>query len=167
MHKKQNGRKCTITGDKKDGGWNQETAANWWHFDCWSIGLQYFDLWRIWFCSSKTKNEVKQVYLIFHLQYDTRLSAQHTFYELRSIYCFDLSVKSVSQSFMFLSFLFCCCCGGFFVSAIPLKPLNRISLNFVGMKDILCICAYSDMNLNFQIINAVKSCRDVSYQSQI
>ena len=29
-----------------------------------------------------------------------------------------------------------------FVSATPLKPLNRISWNFVVMKDIMCRCAY-------------------------
>ena len=29
-----------------------------------------------------------------------------------------------------------------FVSAIPLKPLNRISWNFAVMKDIMCRCAY-------------------------
>ena len=31
----------------------------------------------------------------------------------------------------------------FLVSATPLKPLNRISLNFAVMKDIMCRCAYS------------------------
>ena len=30
----------------------------------------------------------------------------------------------------------------FLVSATPLKPLNRISWNFVVMKDIMCRCAY-------------------------
>ena len=30
----------------------------------------------------------------------------------------------------------------FLVSAIPLKPLNRISWNLVVMKDIMCRCAY-------------------------
>ena len=30
----------------------------------------------------------------------------------------------------------------FLVSATPLKPLNRISWNFVVMKDIMCTCAY-------------------------
>ena len=30
----------------------------------------------------------------------------------------------------------------FLVSAAPLKLLNRISLNFVAMKDIMCRCAY-------------------------
>ena len=30
----------------------------------------------------------------------------------------------------------------FLVSATPLKPLNRISSNFVDMKDIMCRCAY-------------------------
>ena len=29
-----------------------------------------------------------------------------------------------------------------FVSAIPLKPLNKISWNFVVMNDIMCWCAY-------------------------
>jgi hypothetical protein len=28
------------------------------------------------------------------------------------------------------------------VSATPLKPLNRISLNLVGSKDTICSCAY-------------------------
>ena len=30
----------------------------------------------------------------------------------------------------------------FLVSTTPLKPLNRISGKFVGMKDIMCWCAY-------------------------
>ena len=33
-----------------------------------------------------------------------------------------------------------------FVSATPLKPLNRISCNFVVVKDIPCICAYPQEN---------------------
>ena len=46
---------------------------------------------------------------------------------------FDPSVsQSVSQSVSPV-FLF---------SATPLKPLNRISWNFVDMKDIMCRCAY-------------------------
>ena len=49
---------------------------------------------------------------------------------------FDPSVsQSVSQS-VSPSVLF------FLVSATPLKPLNRISWNFVVMKDIMCRCAY-------------------------
>ena len=112
MHKKQKRRKCAITRDKKDGGWNQEPAANWWQVDCWSIGLQCFDLWRIWFCSSGTKNEVKQVYFVFdfHLQYDTRLSAQHsyfTFYELRSVYVMFWPVRQSVRQSCFSPFLFC------------------------------------------------------------
>ena len=39
--------------------------------------------------------------------------------------------QSVSPSVLF-----------FIVSATPLKPLDRISLNFVVMKDIICRCAY-------------------------
>ena len=46
---------------------------------------------------------------------------------------FDPSVsQSVSQSVSPV----------FLVSTTPLKPLNRISWNFVVMKDIMCRCAY-------------------------
>ena len=46
---------------------------------------------------------------------------------------FDLSVsQSVSQSVSPV----------FLVSETPLKPLNRISWNFLVMKDIMCRCAY-------------------------
>ena len=42
---------------------------------------------------------------------------------------FDLSVsQSISPVFL--------------VSATPLKPLNRVSWNFVAIKDIMCRCAY-------------------------
>ena len=34
----------------------------------------------------------------------------------------------------------------FLVSATPLKSLNRITLNFVVMKDIMCRCAYPQKN---------------------
>ena len=47
---------------------------------------------------------------------------------------FDPSVsKSVSQSLSPV----------FLVSATPLKPLDRISWNFLVMKDIMCRCAHS------------------------
>ena len=36
----------------------------------------------------------------------------------------------------------------FLVSTTPLKPLNRISWNFVVMKDIMCRCAYPQEILN-------------------
>ena len=38
----------------------------------------------------------------------------------------------------------------FLVSAPPLKLLNRISLNFVVMKDLMCRCAYpQEIFINF------------------
>ena len=52
----------------------------------------------------------------------------------RGYNAFDPSVsQSISQSVSPSVFL---------VGAIPLKPLNRIVLNFVVMKDIMCNCPY-------------------------
>ena len=54
--------------------------------------------------------------------------------EVRRVKCFDPSIsQSISQ---FVSPVF-------FVSTTPLKLFNRISWNFVVMKDIMCSCAYS------------------------
>ena len=44
-----------------------------------------------------------------------------------------------------------------FVSAIPLKPLNRISLNFVVMKDIICIHVYMHIHRKFDSIFFLRS----------
>ena len=45
----------------------------------------------------------------------------------------------------------------FLVSANPLKPLNRISLNFVVMKDIICIHVYMHIHRKFDSIFFLRS----------
>ena len=61
--------------------------------------------------------------LIFYFLYPTQRVAEGMMF---------LTRPSVSQSVSPV----------FLVSATPLKPLNRISWNFVVMKDIMCRCAY-------------------------
>ena len=53
--------------------------------------------------------------------------------------------QQVAKSIMFLTSTSVCQSviqSCFLVSGTPLKPLNRVSRNFVVMKDIMCRCAY-------------------------
>ena len=68
---------------------------------------------------------------LFSFSYPTQRVAEGIMFLTRPSVSLSVS-QSVSQSVSSV----------FLVSTTPLKPLNRISWNFVVMKDIMCRCAY-------------------------